>query len=196
MIGMGFKLAYTALVLVVLVVWLRNYGWRNLLWFSDIALLGAVPALWLDHAPTASILTTAVLVPELMWNLDFLLRLLLRRRILGLTEYMFDAGRPLVLRLLSLFHVPLPAVLLWMVYHYGYDASVGLPGAVLLLALVLPASRLFSSEDANINWSWHLPFTRHRLPAGIHLPLLFAAMVVLFCLPTDWAMQRWFDAAP
>ena len=92
MIGLGFKLAYTALVLVVLVVWLRNYGWRNLLWFSDIALLGAVPALWLDHAPTASILTTAVLVPELMWNLDFLLRLLLRRRILGLTEYMFDAG--------------------------------------------------------------------------------------------------------
>lgn len=194
--AMGFKLAYTALVLVVLVVWLRNYGWRNLLWFSDIALIGAVPALWLDHAPTASILATAVLVPELMWNLDFLLRLLLRRRILGLTEYMFDPARPRVLRLLSLFHVPLPAVLLWMLYHYGYDAGVGLPGAVLLLAVVLPASRLFSTEEANINWSWHLPFAHRRLAAGVHLPLLFAAMVLLFCLPTDWLMQRLFHAAP
>ena len=42
------KLAYTVFVVVVVEIWRRHYGWRNLLWFSDIALIGAVPALWLE----------------------------------------------------------------------------------------------------------------------------------------------------
>ena len=39
-----FKLAYTAFVLLVAVIWWRHYSWRNFLWFSDIAFIGAVLA--------------------------------------------------------------------------------------------------------------------------------------------------------
>ena len=58
--------------------------------------------------------------------MDFAGRLLLRRRITGLTDYMFERERPLILRGLSLFHVPLPLVLLWMIAAYGYAGRVGL----------------------------------------------------------------------
>ena len=191
MIPLWFKLAYTAFVAVIVIIWLRHYGWRNLLWFSDIALIGAVPAMWLESAPLASILAVAVLGPELLWNLDFLLRLVLRRRVIGLTEYMFEADRPRILRLLSLFHVLLPLLLAWMLLAYGYAAALALPGAVLLAAAVLPASRVFGSPADNINWTYGPGIVQARLAPVAYLALLFAVFVLLVFTPTDWLLRRW-----
>lgn len=192
MIPLWFKLAYTVFVAVVVVVWLRHYGWRNLLWFSDIALIGAVPALWFESGPLASILAVAVLGPELLWNLDFLLRLLARRRIIGLAEYMFEAERPRILRLLSLFHVPLPLLLVWMLLAYGYVPAVALPGAVLLAALVLPASRVFGSARENINWTYGPATAQRRVAPVAYMALLFASFVLLVFTPTDWLLRQAF----
>jgi hypothetical protein len=196
MIPFWFKLAYTAFVAVIVVIWLKHYGWRNLLWFSDIALIGAVPALWFDDAALASILAVAVLGPELLWNVDFLLRLVTGRRVVGLTEYMFEAERPRILRLLSLFHVPLPLLLIWMLHEYGFAAPVALPGAVLLAALVLPASRLFGSAEANINWSYGLSRIQARLSPVAYVALLFAGFVLLVFVPTNLLLLRVFVPVP
>jgi hypothetical protein len=183
MIPTWFKLVYTASVLVVVVIWYRHYGLRNFLWFSDIALIGAVPALWLQSSSLASLLAAVVLLPELLWNVDLLLRLLLRRRVTGLTDYMFERERPMVLRALSLFHVPLPFVLLWMVASYGYDRR-GLLGGVVLLAAVLPASRLLSSHSENINWTHALGSNPAVSQPPTYVGWLFLGMVVIVVLPT------------
>ena len=188
-IPLWFKLAYTAFVLYVMAVWWKNYGWKNFLWFSDIAFIGAVPAMWLESAPLASVLAVAVLLPELLWNVDYVLRLVLRRRVTGLTDYMFEPERPLLLRGLSLFHVPLPLVLLWMVAAYGYDATVGLPGAVALAAIVLPWSRIVSTADKNINWTYGLGSRSVRWPGWIYVPVLFAGFVLFVFVPTDWLLR-------
>jgi len=188
-IPLWFKLAYSAFVLYVMAVWWKNYGWKNFLWFSDIAFIGAVPAMWLESAPLASVLAVAVLLPELLWNVDYVLRLVLGRRVTGLTDYMFEPERPLLLRGLSLFHVPLPLVLLWMVAAYGYDATVGLPGAVALAAIVLPWSRIVSTADKNINWTYGLGSRSVRWPGWIYLPVLFAGFVLFVFVPTDWLLR-------
>jgi hypothetical protein len=187
-----FRVLYTAFVLAVVVVWLRHYGWRNFLWLSDVAFIGAVPVMWLESTTLASVLAASALLPELLWNIDLLLRLVLRRRITGLTEYMFEADRPRTLRLLSLFHVPLPLVLLWMLASYGYTPGTGLAGAVLLGAVLLPASRLFGSPQANINWSYGLGRVQSALPGAAYLGLLFAGFAVLVFLPTHLVLQRVF----
>jgi hypothetical protein len=191
-IPLWFKLAYTAFVVYVMAVWWRHYGWKNFLWFSDIAFIGAVPAMWLESAALASVLTVAVLLPELLWNVDYALRLVLRRRITGLTDYMFEPERPLLLRGLSLFHVPLPLVLLWMVAAYGYDASVGLPGAVALGAVVLPWSRILGTPEKNINWTYGFGARRTRWPGWVYVPLLFVGFVLFVFVPTDWLMRGLF----
>lgn len=191
-VPLWFKAAYTTFVLVVVVIWLRHYGWRNFLWLSDIAFIGAVPALWLDSRAIASVLAAAALLPELLWNLDLLLRLALRRRISGLTEYMFEAERPRILRVLSLFHVPLPLVLLWMLASFGYAPATGLTGAILLGAVLLPASRGLGTPRENINWSYGLGKVQAALPAASYLGLLFAGFVVLIFLPTHLLLQRVF----
>jgi hypothetical protein len=193
---LAFKLAYTAFVLVVCVIWWRRYTWRNFLWFSDIAFIGAVPALWLESAAIASVLAVAVLLPEILWNVDLAGRLLLRRRITGLTDYMFEPERPRLLRGLSLFHVPLPLVLLWMVREYGYDERVGLAGAVLLGAVVLPWSRAVSTPDRNINWTYGLGARRSTLPAATYLALLYAAFVLLVFIPTHLVLAALYGMAP
>jgi hypothetical protein len=188
-IPLWFKVAYTAFVLYVMVVWWKHYGWKNFLWFSDIAFIGAVPAMWLESTALASVLTVAVLLPELLWNIDYAGRLLLRRRVIGLTDYMFEPERPLLLRGLSLFHVPLPLVLLWLVAAYGYDASVGLPGAVALAAVVLPWSRIVSAPDKNINWTYGLSAARVHWPGWLYVPVLFLGFVLFVFIPTDWLLR-------
>ena len=194
---MFWKLAYTAFVVVVVAIWLRHYGWRNLLWFSDIALIGAVPALWLESSAIASVLAVAVLVPELLWNVDFGLRLLLRRRITGLTDYMFERERPRLLRVVSaLFHVPLPILLLWMLAEYGYDAEVGLAGAVVLAAVVLPWSRAVSTPERNINWTHGLGAVCTSLPAQRYVLQLFVGFVLLVFMPTHLLLRAVFPAGP
>jgi hypothetical protein len=189
-IPLWFKIAYTAFVLYIMAVWWKHYGWKNFLWFSDIAFIGAVPAMWLESAALASVLTVAVLIPELLWNVDYALRLALRRRITGLTDYMFESDRLLLLRGLSLFHVPLPLVLLWMIAAYGYDASVGLPGAVALGAVVLPWSRIVSTPEKNINWTYGFGAQRVRWPGWVFVPLLFVGFVLFVFLPTDWLLRH------
>jgi hypothetical protein len=192
MIPLWFKLAYTVFVAIVVAIWLRHYGWRNLLWFSDIALLGAVPALWLGDARIASVLAVAVLLPEMLWNVDLAGRLLLKRRISGLTDYMFEPERPLLLRRLSLFHVPLPLVLLWLLAAYGYAEEIALPGAALLAAAVLPASRVLSTPEKNINWSWGLGPACSPLPAAAYVALLYAGFVALVFVPTHAILRNTF----
>ena len=191
---MLWKLAYTVFVLLIVEIWRRHYGWRNLLWFSDIALIGAVPALWLESAPIASVLAVAVLLPEVLWNVDFGLRLVVRRRITGLTDYMFEPERPRLLRGLSLFHVPLPLLLLWMLAEYGYDAAAGLPGAIVLAAIVLPWSRAMSSVERNINWTHGLGQRSSPWPAPAYVTALFAGFVVLVFVPTHYALRALFPA--
>ena len=188
-IPVAFKVAYTASVLGVMAVWWRHYGWKNFLWFSDIAFIGAVPALWLESAAIASVLTIAVLLPELLWNVDYAGRLLLRRRVVGLTDYMFEPARPFILKALSLFHVPLPLVLLWLLSAYGYESRAGFWGAVALAAVVLPLSRRVSDAEKNINWTYGIGARRTHLSGPLYVGLLFAGFVSCVFLPTDWLLR-------
>ena len=192
MIPTWFKVAYTLATLGIVVVWLRHYGPRNLLWLSDIALIGAVPAMWLEDARIGSVLAVAVLLPELLWNLDFVLRILTRRRWTGLTDYMFEAERPLSLRALSLFHVPLPLVMIWLLHAYGYDARVALPGAIALAAIVLPWSRAVSPPEKNINWTYGLGARQVTWPASLYVGVLLLGFIALVFLPTHFALARIF----
>jgi hypothetical protein len=48
MIPLWLKLAYTVFVAIIVPVYAKKWGWGNFLWFSDIALLLMVPALWTE----------------------------------------------------------------------------------------------------------------------------------------------------
>lgn len=186
-----FKIVYTLAVLAFIVIYWQRYGPRNFLWFSDIAFIGAVPAMWLESGLLSGVLACMVLLPEVLWNVDYGLRLALRRRITGLTEYMFDPSIPRWLRAVSLFHVPLPLVLIWLVAAYGYPEA-SLAAAAGTGAVVLALSYGFSSKEKNINWVFGLGRIQRRLAPPVYAGLLYLGFVFVVFLPTHWLLLRFF----
>jgi hypothetical protein len=93
-IPLAVKLAYTALVAVVVPVYVVEYGLANFLWFSDIALLVTVLALWRESRLLASTIAVGTLAFELVWNLDFVVRLITGQYLTGITRYMLNEGEP------------------------------------------------------------------------------------------------------
>jgi hypothetical protein len=59
-IALGLKIVYTLFVCALVPIYWRQYGPANFLWFSDIALLALVPALWFENALLASMMALAV----------------------------------------------------------------------------------------------------------------------------------------
>ena len=144
-------LTATAFVAVLVPVYWRIYGPANFLWFSDIALGTTVAALWLESPLLASMMVLAIGLPETAWNLDFFWRLATGRGLFGMADYMFDPKIPRFVRALSLFHVWMPALLLWMVARLGYDRRAWAFQSIVAL-VVFPLSRAVTPPADNVNW--------------------------------------------
>jgi len=114
------KVAYTAWMLVwVPAYWVHN-GPANFLWFCDLASFVLAAALWMESALLVSSQAVGVLLVQVLWTVDVAARLLLGFHPIGGTQYMFDPARPLWVRLLSLFHVAMPVLLVWGLWRLGY----------------------------------------------------------------------------
>jgi hypothetical protein len=193
-IPLWIKLAYTVFVAVTVAIYAKKYPLWNFLWFSDIALIATVPALWLENSLLASMMLVSVLLPEVLWNGAFFVRLVTGTRLFGLTDYMFDASKPRYLRAISLvFHVLLPPLLLWMAYRLGYDPRALLAQTVLAW-IVLPLSYgLGDPKVENLNWVFGWTAVQQtRIPPLAYLGLVMIAFPLLIYLPTHLLLQRLF----
>ena len=193
MIPLWIKLAYTSMVAVIVPVYWVKYGPGNFLWFSDIALLALVPALWFESAFLASMMAVGVLLPELFWNVSFFGRLLTGARLTSLTDYMFEAGRPRYLRALSFFHLVLPPLLLWMVGRLGYSARAWIAQTVLAW-VVLPLAYALTEPALNVNWvrGWGTASPKPGPAARRHLGLLMLLFPLVIFLPTHLLLTLLF----
>jgi hypothetical protein len=185
------KLSYTLFVLVLIPVYWVHYGPQNFLWFSDIALFGAGLALWLEDRLIPGMMLLAVGLPEIAWNIDFFYQLITGNTIIGLADYMFESDRPRYLRALSLFHVFMPVILIWLVHRLGYDRRA-LPLQTLLAMVVLPLTYVISTPEENINWVYG---PGDEPQQWVH-PLLYLLGLMMFFplviyLPTHLLLNWW-----
>jgi len=150
-----------------------------------------VPALWFESSLLASMMAVGVLLPDAFWIVGYIGRLFTGKRMAGLTDYMFDSAKPRYLRALSLFHVFLPVLLLWMVSRLGY-APQALPGQTLLAWIVLPLTYRFVDQDLNVNWVHGHGGAGWRMPPLVRLGLLMLGYPVLVCLPTHALLLAMF----
>jgi len=125
----------------------------------------------------------AVLLPELLWSASYFCRLL------------FNPSKPRFVRALSLFHVVVPAVLIWMLHVRGYD-SRALIGQTLLAWIVLPLTYAVTTPaDENINWVRGPDKMQRRVPPLVWLGFLMLAFPLGLYLPTHWALKQLFASA-
>jgi hypothetical protein len=177
---------------VWLAVWFPTYavvyGFGNFVHVCDVAVILTCLGLWRGSPLLLSMQALNILI-DLTWDLDLGWRLLTGRHLLGGTEYMWDPKYALGVRLLSLFHLALPVVLLWALRRVGYDRRA--LAAQSALGLLLIAGGRALAPEVNVNYAWTDPFF-HRSwgPAPAHVALIFAGLVAVVYLPTHTALTR------
>lgn len=131
-------------------------GWRNFFWLSDLSLFATVVALWLESPLINSMMCVGVLPFELYWNLTFFTRFLTGIEIGEIPDYMFDGSLPILLRVISLFHVVLPVIWILLLLRWGYDRRALRFQTTALWVIVL-VTYVFTGPELNINWVY-LPY--------------------------------------
>lgn len=185
------KVYYSLFILVLVPVYWIEYGPVNFLWLSDTALLITLVGLWLESRLLISMMAVGVLVPDLLWNVDFFSHLVAGHDVFGFdaTAYMFSGEIPLFVRGLSLFHTFLPVVLIYALVRLGYDQRAVL-AQTLLVWVVLPISYLVSGPARNINWVYGLiDIPQTWLPGWIYLLLVMLVYFLLIIGPTHMVLK-------
>ena len=190
------KLFYTLFVIILVPVYWADLGVANFLWGSDIALLVVVFGLWLESRFLISMMAVGVLIPEFAWNIDYFTHLIAGRDVLGVnaTGYMFSEDWSLLVRSMSLFHIFLPAILLYSLMRLGYDTRAFL-AQVILCWLVLPATYLFTEPAKNINWVFGITeIPQTWMPEIVYLILLMVLFPLLIFWPTHLLLKTIFNS--
>jgi hypothetical protein len=188
------KIAWTLWLIVWAPVYWKQYGPQNFLFFCDLGNLLIGVGLWLESPLIFSWQACGLLFFQTIFTLDLAGALLMSRHIFGGTEYMFDPNVPLAVRLLGLFHVVTPPLLLWAIRHLGYDGR-GWKLQTLTAWIVVPINYFWRPEQ-NVNWARGLFFReQHIVPGAVYLAAYLFLVPLLVYFPThlllSWLARRW-----
>jgi hypothetical protein len=189
-IPLWLKLGWTMWVMVWIPVYWHQYGPANFLFLCDLGNLFIALALWLESRLIFSWQAVSLLLLQMIYTIDLAGAVLTGRHLIGGTEYMFDPHIPLFVRLLSLFHVVTPPLLLWAIWRLGYDPR-GWLCQTLTTWIVVPIN-YFWRPELDVNWARGLFFReQHVVPGLVYLAgyLIVAPLVVY--LPTHLLLSWW-----
>ncbi len=184
------KIGWTVWLLVWAPLYWRQYGAQNFLYFCDIGNILIGVGLWLESALIFSWVACGVLLFQTLYVIDLLGRVLTGHHLIGGTEYMFDPHLNLAVRLLSLFHVVTPPLLLWLIYRLGYDPR-GWKIQALMTWMVVPVNYFWRPEQ-NVNWARGLFYReQHFVPGFVYLVAYLLVITILVYWPTHFLLTRW-----
>jgi hypothetical protein len=184
------KIGWTVWLMVWVPLYWRQYGVQNFLYFCDTGNVLIGIGLWLESALIFSWVACGVLLFQALYIVDLLSTLLTRHHLIGGTEYMFDSQLSLAIRLLSLFHIVTPPLLLWAIWRLGYDRR-GWKLQTLMTWIVVPINHFWRPEQ-NVNWARGLFYReQHVVPGVVYLIAYLIAVTVLVYCPTHLLLLRW-----
>lgn len=184
------------------------FGWQFVLWFCCMANMYVMVGCITNKALWFSLAAIAALGVQALYTLDFAALCILGESPTGATAYMLDENRPLWLRGLSLFHVWMPALMVFAIHKLGYDRRalwIQTPLALCILPLCYfafdPALQtndpIFPmmggvpfDRDFNINWV-HAFYDRPEPKIGTRrLWAMLIGYPLLIHWPTHWVLSR------
>jgi hypothetical protein len=193
-IPLWLKILWTLWVIIWAPVYWRQYGAQNFLFFCDLGNILIAIALWMESALIFSWQACGLLLFQTLFTLDLAGTLVSGRHLIGGTEYMFDPNIPLSIRLLSLFHVVTPPLLLWAVWRLGYDLR-GWKLQTLTTWIVIPIN-YFWRPQFDVNWARGLFFReQHAVPGILYVIIYLVVVPGVVYFPTHlllaWITRRW-----
>jgi hypothetical protein len=188
------KLAFSLWIMIWMPTYVVVLGPQNFFWLCNIANFLVLAALWTESRRLMSMQWLAVLLVGIVWPVDVVTALLTGIHPIGGTEYMFDPDHPTVVKILSLYHVVVPLVVLFAISRLGYDRQAFYWQSALTL-LVLPLTYLFTEAERNINWV-HGPFgqPQEMVDPWLYLVAVMILTPLVLYLPAHLLMilvRRW-----
>ena len=185
----GLRIAALAWLAVYLPSYAFAYGLRNFLFLCNLGILLTAVAIWRGDRLLLSSQAVAAPVIGLAWTLDAGWRVATGAHLFGGTEYMWDPQYPLFTRLLSLYHVGWPILVVVLVVRHGFDRR-GWPLQAAIAGAVLVVCRLFTPPVENINFAFVDPiFGRAFEPAALHLAIVLASLAGVAYGATHFALR-------
>ncbi len=165
------------------------YGLANFLFVCNLSVFITTLGLWLSSPLLLSSQAVGLLIVSCVWTLDVVSRLLTGAHWIGGTEYMWDARWPLATRLMSLYHVMAPLLIVYALRRVGYDRrGLALQSGIATAAILL--GRLFGPA-ANLNHAFTDPILKRSFePAALHLAILIGVLVGFLYPLTDAVLRR------
>lgn len=193
-IPLWLKIGWTVWLIAWAPVFWNQYGAQNFLFFCDIGNVLIGIALWLESPLIFSWAACGLLVFQSLYTIDLIGALLTHRHLIGGTEYMFDAALPLFVRLLSLFHLATPPLLLWAIWRTGYDPRGWVLQTVMMWIVV--TVNYFWRPQYDVNFARGLFFhEQHAMPGWAYLLLYFTVVPLCVYFPTHlalrWVKEKW-----
>jgi hypothetical protein len=192
-IPLWLKIAWTMWVVAWVPLYYKQYGAQNFLYFCDLGNFFIAVALWTESRLIFSWQATGLLLFQILYTMDLLGAVSTGKHVIGGTEYMFDPAIPLLLRLLSLFHVVVPPLLLWAICRLGYDQR-GWKLQTLATFIVVPVN-YFWRPAYNVNFARGLFHgDQHVVPGFMYVTAYLLLVPLLVYFPTHlvlrWMAQR------
>jgi len=183
----------TGFLIILIPVYWHYYGFRNFLWFSDIALFLTLLALWLESPLLMSMAAVGVFVLEALWCIDFFTKLIWDKHVNKLSDYMFNPAYPLTLRALSLFHLVTPIIWLLYLAQYGYDTRALFYFTILYWCIIL-ITRFTTPINDNINWVFLPEVKDMPISSSVWLLIMLIGIPLCIFLPTHYLFKILFNA--
>jgi hypothetical protein len=190
------KILWTVWLIAWALLYWKQYGAQNFLFFCDLGNIFIGIALWLESSLLFSWQACGLLLFQSLYTIDLAGALITGHHPIGGTEYMFDPGVALIVRTLSLFHVVTPPLLLWALHRLGYDRR-GWKFQTLTAWIVVPIN-YFWRPQLDVNWARGLFFREQRLvPGWLYLLAYLTLVPLLVYFPTHlllaWLSERWTE---
>jgi len=179
--------------LIWLALWTPVYwhvwGAQNFLHVCDIAVILTCVGLIFSNSLLLSSQAVSSILTDLLWDLDAAWRLFTGYPLTGGTNYMWDAHYPLWARLLSLFHIVWPVILICSLRRVGYNRR-GFVLQAAIAAAALIAAR-FANPSENINYAFRDPLLHRSFGiAPLHVAIIWLGLVVLIYLPAHAFLSK------
>jgi hypothetical protein len=188
-IPLWLKVAWTLWMLVWAPIYWWQYGAQNFLYFCDVGNFLIAIGLWAESRLVLSWQAVGLLVFQTLYAFDLIIAFIVGRHLVGGTEYMFNPNVALFVRLLGLYHLVVPPLLLWTVRRLGYDSQAW-KWQTLTVWILVPIN-FFWQPQYNVNWARGIGHEQHMVPHWLYLAgyLMLVPLVVYW--PTHLLLERW-----
>lgn len=172
-----FKILGIFFVILALIAYfnaIRFEGTAGFLWFSYTALLLIGIGILYKKPQLIASQLNIILIPYIVWNIDFFSILIFSQSIFGITEYFFAPGRPLTSQIITLQHIFIVPISLIFLYYNKLESKNFWKISAIQVTFFYILGILIGGAQNNVNCIFEncLPFS---IPSNIYPIAWFAA---------------------